>query len=76
MTFTFALYAALVRRFRNASVVCGAAVSAFLGIIPAWFFTDPLAIGTPDLPPLAAFGVTYRPCRHLVDRGRAPHSCR
>ncbi|PWK75613.1 DMT family transporter [Aminobacter sp. AP02] len=59
MTFTFALYAALVRRFREASVVWAAAVSAFIGIIPAWFFTDPLTISGADLAPLAVFGFTF-----------------
>lgn len=59
MTLSFALYAALVRRFRNAPVVWAGAVSAFLGFIPAWFVTDPLAISRPDIAPLAAFGFAF-----------------
>ncbi|GAA2863148.1 drug/metabolite transporter (DMT)-like permease [Aminobacter niigataensis] len=59
MTFTFALYATLVRRFRNASVVWAGAVSAFLGIFPAWFVTDPLAVPSQDIAVLAIFGLTF-----------------
>jgi len=59
MTFLFALYAALVRRFRNASVVWAGAVSAFLGIIPAWLVTDPLTVPPASIPPLITFGFTF-----------------
>lgn len=59
MTFTFALYATLVRRFRNAPVVWAGAVSAFLGIFPAWFVTDPFAVPGQDIPVLAMFGFTF-----------------
>ncbi|CAN7300881.1 DMT family transporter [Aminobacter sp. LjRoot7] len=59
MTFLFALYAALVRRFRNASVVWAGAVSAFLGIIPAWLVTDPLTVPPSSIPPLIIFGFTF-----------------
>lgn len=59
MTCLFALYAALVRRFRDAPVVWAGAVSAFLGIIPAWFVADPLAVPPASIPPLIIFGFAF-----------------
>lgn len=59
MTLLFALYAALVRRFRDASVVWAGAVSAFLGVIPAWLVVDPLAVLPDSIPPLVTFGFTF-----------------
>lgn len=59
MTFTFALYATLVRRFRTASVVWAGAVSAFLGVFPAWFVTDPLAVPSQDIAVIVIFGFTF-----------------
>ncbi|MGF7006079.1 DMT family transporter [Aminobacter sp. BE322] len=59
MTFSFAIYAALVRRFRTAPVVWAGAVSAFLGVLPAWFVADPLAVAARDVPLLAAFGFAF-----------------
>ncbi|WP_018427093.1 DMT family transporter [Hoeflea sp. 108] len=59
MTFIFALYAALVRRFRDAPVVWAGAVSAFLGIFPAWLVSDPLSVPLEDVPLLVAFGFNF-----------------
>ena len=59
MTCLFALYAALVRRFRDAPVVWAGAVSAFLGIIPAWFVADPLTVPPASIPPVITFGFTF-----------------
>lgn len=59
MTLTFALYAVLVRRFRDAPVVWAGAVSGLLGFIPAWFVTDPWAVAPADWPLLATFGATF-----------------
>lgn len=59
MTLTFALYATLVRRFRNAPVVWAGAVSAILGFFPAWFVSDPLAVPQEDWLLLAAFGCAF-----------------
>lgn len=59
MTCLFAFYAALVRRFRNASVVWAGAVSAFLGVIPAWLLSDPLTVPRSSIAPLVFFGFTF-----------------
>ncbi|WP_269931568.1 DMT family transporter [Aminobacter sp. HY435] len=59
MTLTFALYAVLVRRFRDAPVVWAGAVSGLLGFIPAWFVSDPLNVPVTDWPVLATFGCTF-----------------